>query len=98
MSNKSLPRVEVIRNNFVKLTFGKLTVWFSYTTPVAFHVEGQPLVVRQNDWSNTTGKHMAEIDGGGKEAKQTRVSGEEFMTRWAMMADRIAEGGINLLS
>lgn len=59
----------------LRVDVGDLTVWFSYKTPVAFVKLGSKRVVRQNDWSTTTGKHLNAIDGGDKKA---RVSGEEF--------------------
>lgn len=58
-----------------EVTVGPLTVWFSYQTPVAFQLDGQRQVVRKNDWSTTTGKHLNWIDGGNKKG---RISGEEF--------------------
>ena len=50
------------------------TVWiphvgwlhFSYRTLVAFQKEGCKQVVRQNDWGQTTGKHLNAIDHGPK--------------------------------
>jgi hypothetical protein len=58
---------------------GPVTVWFSYSTPVAFHVDGHERVVRSNGWGPTTGKHLNWIDGGNKAA---RVSGDEFQRLW----------------
>ncbi len=51
-----------------------LRVWFSYQTPVAFKDGPFPLVVRENDWGPTTGKHLNAID----QDKKSRVSGEVF--------------------
>ena len=56
-----------------------VTVWFSYQTPVAFRVQGKGLVVRQNDWGPTTGKHLNFIDGGHRGG---RVNAEEFEKQW----------------
>lgn len=53
---------------------GKLSLYFSYDTVVAFD-NGDGLVVRQNDWSTTTGKHLNAIDGGNKKA---RIPGTVF--------------------
>jgi hypothetical protein len=58
---------------------GDLTVWFSYKTAVAFQVDGQPRVVRQNEWGPTTGKHLRWIDG---DDKSSRVPGYEFERLW----------------
>lgn len=49
--------------------------WFSYRTLVAFKVPGGSLVVRENDWGPTTGKHLNWIDRGDK---SSRVDAETF--------------------
>lgn len=61
--------------NYTRVTIGPVTVWFSYTTPIAFQTLGEPPVVRQNEWGSTTGKHLNRVDGGDK---KLRVSGSEF--------------------
>lgn len=63
-----------------RLEVGNLVIYFSYETPVAVYLRnsGVPMMVRQNDWGTTTGKHLNEIDGGSKEAKKERVSEERF--------------------
>lgn len=58
---------------------GKVTVWFSYQTAIAFQVDGHARVVRQNAWGPTTGKHLNAIDDGDK---ANRVSSEEFERLW----------------
>ena len=45
---------------------------------MAFKVGSNPLVVSQNYWSTTTGKHLTAIDGGDKFAKKARVTSDEF--------------------
>ena len=70
--------IEQIKPNFTKVNIGTVMVWFSYDTPIAFKVYGQPRVVRENIWSTTTGKHLNAIDGGTKTAKANRVSSDEF--------------------
>lgn len=50
-------------------------VYFSYSTPVAFRTIKTGLVVRENDWGPTTGKHLNWIDGGDK---ATRIDGAAF--------------------
>lgn len=63
----------------LRVDIGSLSVYFSYETVVAFSDEkdgkGGQLVVRKNDWSTTTGKHLNWIDGGNKSA---RIDGEKF--------------------
>ena len=59
----------------LRVDFDNLTLWYSYNTIVAFRGGEYPLVVRQNDWSTTTGKHLNAIDGG---EKSSRIPGEKF--------------------
>ena len=63
----------------LRVTFGPLSVWFSYTTPIAFQYHNN-LVVRKNDWGSTTGKHLNWIDGGNHDpvSKLARMSGPAF--------------------
>jgi hypothetical protein len=42
-------------SRYVKI--GKLTLYFSYETVVAFQ-DGGDFFCRENDWSTTTGKHL----------------------------------------
>ena len=51
--------------------------YFSYRTLVAFRTPDTGLVVHENNWSQTTGKHLNWIDGGGTK-KKDRLSGGEF--------------------
>lgn len=83
MSNKSLPNFSTY-GNYSSSNYGAHAlvfsmpqgdVYFSYKTPVAFRTLKHGLVVRENDWSTTTGKHLNAIDGGNKKA---RVPGEKF--------------------
>ena len=61
------------------LILGKLTLWFSYHTIVAFQ-DGQfgDTIVIQNLWKSTTGKHLNWIDGGNK---KNRLPENEFNER-----------------
>lgn len=74
------------RPNFCRVQFGEVTVWFSYQTPIAVAspVTNYRTVVRQNDWSSTTGKHLSFIDGGNK---ADRVPGDVFQ---ALLAEVLA--------
>ena len=56
------------------IKIGRLTLYFSYDTIVAFS-DGYKRYVCQNVWSKTTGKHLNWIDGGNKEG---RLPYEEF--------------------
>ncbi len=59
----------------MQVDIGKIRLYFSYQTVIAFHEDGHCVKVRQNDWSTTTGKHLNAIDGGNK---KNRLPGAEF--------------------
>jgi len=73
--------------NASRLDLGPVTVWFSYSTPVAFRVAGGPLVMRENEWGPTTGRHMNMIGDG----DTPRVTGEEFARLFAERVGRFFE-------
>ena len=62
------------KGNAIVFDLGSLRVWFSYHTPIAFKLLGFPIIVHENDWSVTTGKHLNAID----RDKKSRVSSEVF--------------------
>ena len=64
----------------LKISFDTIDIYYSYETIIAFSTAETGLVVRQNDWSTVTGKHLNAIDNGGenKEAKKKRLTGEAF--------------------
>lgn len=71
-----------MNNNLTEVTLDGLVIWFSYETPVAFRVwDTGERVVSENIWSNTTGRHLSEIDGGSPAARRARVPREEFERR-----------------
>lgn len=59
----------------LRFDIGGYTFWYSYKTLVAFRAPSHPLVVHQNDWGPTTGKHLNAIDGG---KKTSRVDADTF--------------------
>jgi hypothetical protein len=56
---------------------GNLSLYFSYDTVVAFSTLGTGLVVSQNDWGSTTGKHLNRIG----DNKSLRIPRAEFVTK-----------------
>jgi hypothetical protein len=76
-------------NNLTRVYLGNLVLWFSYETVVAFHVPGQRRVVSENIWSNTTGRHLNEIDGS---SKSTRVPHDEFERKLGQVMATLNEG------
>ncbi len=93
----NLPGIETYASganaHAVTLTFPKgdtLKVWYSYSTPVAFAFNGAR-TVRENEWRQTTGRHLSAIDGGDKLAKRSRVSGEEFERKLGETLAKLAD-------
>lgn len=61
----------------LEVHIGDLTLYFSYDTVVAFQAPGIPgIVVSENCWSTTTGKHLNWIDDGNKKARVKRAEFE----------------------
>lgn len=44
------------------VTIGWLKLYFSYSTVIAYSESKDGLVIRENDWSTTTGRHLNCID------------------------------------
>lgn len=53
---------------------GGMRFWFSYETCIAFSSERTGFVIRENDWSNTTGKHLNAINPD----HSIRIKSEDF--------------------
>lgn len=63
-----------IKPNFTEVLIGNVTLFFSYETIIGFTSKGE-LKVSENVWSNTTGKHLNQIEPN----KTRRLSREDFM-------------------
>ncbi|MFW6129862.1 MAG: hypothetical protein ACOC56_01685 [Atribacterota bacterium] len=74
--NESIVSIKNLDRNFMLVTMGDVSVWFSYETPVAFLKQGQKKVVRKNEWSTTTGKHINKLEPD----KNKRVDGKVFIS------------------
>jgi hypothetical protein len=72
--------------NSMAMQVGPVTMWFSYSTMVAFQVTGNRRVVQRNVWGPTTGRHLKEIDGG---ARASRVEEELFQRLWEEQAESL---------
>lgn len=59
----------------IRVDLGNVTIWFSYTTPIAFQKGNGPIVARANDWGHTTGRHLDYVGVD----REDRVDGEEFV-------------------
>lgn len=58
--------------NTLRVDIDDITLWYSYTTVVAFYTPQTGKVVCENVWGSTTGKHLNEIDGGDKKSRVNR--------------------------
>lgn len=65
------------RENFSVVTLPGIRMWFSYETCIAFRTTRDGLVVSENGWSRTTGKHLNYVDP----AKRRRIPYSDFKTR-----------------
>lgn len=75
----AIPTITTLQANLTTVTVRDLTIYFSYTTPVAFESEGRGLVVSENIWGTTTGKHLNLIN----KVKSHRIPNEVFMAQLA---------------
>jgi hypothetical protein len=73
-------------SRYVKI--GGLTLYFSYKTVIAYEFNGST-VVRENDWSMVTGKHLNAIDNGNK---KERITGEVFEKQLTELLDTLGLG------
>jgi len=79
MSYRNVEIETLMNGKLTHLIIGNAVLYFSYETLVAFHVAGQPRVVAENSWSNTSGRHINHIDGGSDEAIAARLPYDEFL-------------------
>lgn len=56
-------------NNAVEVGIGNVSLYFSYKTLIAYSDPQDGLVVCENAWSTTTGKHLNYVDGGNKKSR-----------------------------
>lgn len=71
-------RIVQISPNFLCLRLTDFRVWFSYETPIAIQLGHQPALIRKNDWSRMTGKHINAVKSEVNES-YLQVSGDEFI-------------------
>lgn len=68
--------------NYTMVDLGRVRIWFSYSTPIAFNDgTGTGTVVRENVWGPTTGKHINRVDGGDAQARAARLNSNDFEAR-----------------
>lgn len=55
-------KLEQIKPNFHRVFVNDFCFWFSYETIIAYRSPNGQVVCSRNKWSNTTGKHINEIE------------------------------------
>lgn len=75
--------------NYATVEVGPIILHFSYKTVIGYQTAETGLVVRENEWGPTTGKHLNYLDGGSKDAKSRRLNGKHFERELADIIARI---------
>lgn len=71
-------KMKILMPNFYEVSFGIVTVWFSFVTPIAFRYEIEEVVISENIWTRTTGKHINYIK---QNYAYIQVDNDEFNDR-----------------
>lgn len=79
---------EYAGSNAHYITIGALKVYFSYETVIAFSHPDCGLVIRENEWGPTTGKHLNAID----DDKHKRIPGDAFEEQWREFEEHFLGG------
>jgi len=77
--------------NTLSLYFANYTLHYSYTTLVAFQFAGHPMVVRKNDWQQTTGKHLNVLEAHFGGCKADRLDATSFNHEFKMQSMGVFE-------
>jgi hypothetical protein len=77
-----VPNIRIERSmndNLTELAIGNFTIWYSYETPVALWIPGSDQVtVSENVWSQTTGRHLADLERRFGANKKDRIPNQKF--------------------
>lgn len=74
------------RPNFVVVEIGDIRLSFSYNTCIAYFAPGEGLVVSENVWGPTTGRHISMVSDHRSDARLNRI---EFERRLADVMTRL---------
>lgn len=76
----------------LRVDLGVMTLFYSYSTIIAYRDAADGRVVCENSWSTTTGKHLNWIDGGDKKSRRARATFEimlaDALKRHLVMGDK----------
>ena len=68
------------KQNFTYLVIGEVEFWFSYQTVIAFRTPTTGLVLSENLWGPTTGKHLNVISRGQRTPRAEFQAGLDKVT------------------
>ena len=66
------------------IRLGILELWTSYDVVIAFRYNLGEIVTRENEWGNTTGRHINAV----QPDKSARIDGIQFMMQLASILER----------
>lgn len=72
----SVPSIRILRPNLTRVETNGVQVFYSYETPIAFDSPDHGVVLSENLWSTTTGKHLNYVS-----RTAQRIPREEFVTK-----------------
>lgn len=82
-----LPTIHIVKPNLTEVRVAMSTYWFSYETCIAFDSPDHGLVVSENAWTMTTGRHLNAIDEG-------RVSERTNHSKFVELLTQVTERGL----
>lgn len=75
----NIPQLERRQNNTTRVYLNNCVIEYSYDEPIGFKFDRFPFwIVRTNQWTTTTGKHINALPGD----KKDRVDGPTFKAIW----------------
>ena len=69
------------QSNNTQVILPGLTLYFSYSTVIAFYTPDTGRIVSENIWSTTTGKHINNLKNGATRIKVNRAEFENMLSK-----------------
>ena len=76
------------QSNNTQVILPGLTLYFSYSTVIAFYTPETGRVVSENIWSTTTGKHINNLKDGAARVKVNRAEFEDMLSKISVTVSR----------
>lgn len=75
-----------LKDNLTRVDLGKLRLWFSYETIIALQTQNNDVIISENIWSKTTGRHINIIKEG---YKHLQVDTKTFQEQVDKLKERL---------